>query len=329
MTLIARVGSRSIPYDWRRLAVAELGDMLREARDARGISLAEAERDTKIRAKYLAAFEDDKLMGLPGPVYARGFLRNYAHYLGLNVQEVIELYEDQIQPTRAKIRAARGERPREKRGAPDAEKINIHPLSPTPIDSRVRYGSSYILVSLVAVPLIILFYFIYSIWGGTRSDTLPIQTPRPPTLTPLALPSEISAGTGDGASVGAFNTPTVPVVQPPLQVEVSATLTVPAAEASPSVAPVAADQVAVRIVTSRDAWMRVLVDGVQQFSGTLPRGTTRQWVGKNRVRIRTGRADSVRVTVNGADLGLMQPVQGASLIVEKEWDRSGTEKLIR
>jgi len=73
--------------------------------------------------------------------------------------------------------------------------------------------------------------------------------------------------------------------------------------------------------------MRVLVDGVQQFSGTLPRGTTRQWTGKDKIRIRTGRADSVTVNVNGADKGLM--MVSNSLIVEKEWDRAGNEKLIR
>jgi cytoskeletal protein RodZ len=301
--------------------------MLRDARQARGVSLQEAERETKIRAKYLGALEDDNFTGLPGPVYVRGFLRNYAHYLGLDVKEVIELYEDQIQPTRVKIRAARGERPPEKKGRPDTEKISIHPLSPTPVDTRVRYGSSYILVSLVAVPLIILFYFIYSIWGGQRSETLPIQTPSPPTLTPLALPSEITVGAD--TSAGAFNTPTVPVVAPPANPEPTATLP-PAPQLSPTAAAVpAADKVTVQIVTTRDAWMRVLVDGVQRFSGTLPSGTTRQWEGSQRVRIRTGRADSVRVTVNGAELGMMQPVQGGSLIVEKEWDRSGAERLIR
>jgi cytoskeletal protein RodZ len=312
---------------WRLLEVSALGDMLRDARQARGASLQEAERETKIRAKYLGALEDDNFTGLPGPVYVRGFLRNYAHYLGLDVNEVMELYEDQIQPTRVKIRAARGERPPEKRVRPDAEKISIHPLSPTPVDSRVRYGSSYILVSLVAVPLIILFYFIYSIWGGPRSDTLPIQTASPPTLTPLALPSEITAGAN--TSAGEFNTPTVPVVAPPANPEPTATI-----PAGPEVTPTtaaapAADKVTVQIVTTRDAWMRVLVDGVQRFSGTLPSGTTREWTGNTLIRIRTGRADSVRVTVNGANLGLMQPVQGGSLIVEKEWDRAGTEKLIR
>src|SRR3954451_23662486 len=135
--------------------MAELGDMLRDASTAKGLSLAEVERDTKIRAKYITALEDNHLADLPGPVYARGFLRNYAVYLGLDADEVIEMFEEERQPTRNKIRAARGERTPEKpKGG--VEKINIHPLSPEPIDTRVRYGSSYIAVSLLALPLIIL-----------------------------------------------------------------------------------------------------------------------------------------------------------------------------
>src|SRR5438093_13046309 len=92
-----------------------LGDMLREAREARGISLAEAERETKIRAKYLAALEDDDAGNLPGAVYARGFLHNYAQYLGLDAGEALDHYEKQNQSTRTKIRAARGEPVAQKR----------------------------------------------------------------------------------------------------------------------------------------------------------------------------------------------------------------------
>jgi cytoskeletal protein RodZ len=306
--------------------LAQLGDTLRDAREIRGLSLAEVERDTKIRAKYIAAFEDNKLGDLPGPVYARGFLRNYAAYLGLDPEYVIDLFEEERQPTRSKIKAARSGRPAEKRPE-KLEKISIHPLSPEPVDTRVRYGSSYIAVSLLALPLIILFYFIYSVWGTNRSANVPIPTPRPPTLTPITLPSQIAAVSGTGA----FNTPTVAVAVRPasgVAAPVSATLPLTpttSAQASPTVP--AAAQITVKVVTTRDAWLRVTVDGVQQFSGTLPSGSTRQWTGRRTVRIRTGRADAVSVTVNNANLGLMQ--LGTDLIVEKEWDRTGAERVIR
>jgi cytoskeletal protein RodZ len=55
-----------------------------------GVTLAEAEVATRIRQKYLAALESDEWDLLPGEVVGRGFLRNYATYLGLEPTEMIE-----------------------------------------------------------------------------------------------------------------------------------------------------------------------------------------------------------------------------------------------
>lgn len=68
----------------------ELGAMLRKRREAMGATLAEVETATKIRQKYLAALEADEWQLLPGEVVGRGFLRNYATYLGLDANELIE-----------------------------------------------------------------------------------------------------------------------------------------------------------------------------------------------------------------------------------------------
>jgi transcriptional regulator with XRE-family HTH domain len=64
--------------------------MLRKRREAMGATLAEVETATKIRQKYLAALEADEWQLLPGEVVGRGFLRNYATYLGLDANELIE-----------------------------------------------------------------------------------------------------------------------------------------------------------------------------------------------------------------------------------------------
>lgn len=53
------------------------------------MDLYRAERDTKIRARYLAALERGDYRELPGAVYTKGFLRNYALYLGLDPDEVL------------------------------------------------------------------------------------------------------------------------------------------------------------------------------------------------------------------------------------------------
>ena len=72
---------------------AEIGpslpERLYEARERKGVDLYRAERDTKIRARYLGALERGDYKELPGPVYTKGFLRNYALYLGLDPEDVL------------------------------------------------------------------------------------------------------------------------------------------------------------------------------------------------------------------------------------------------
>lgn len=70
--------------------IQELGIVLRERREAMGASLAEVETATRIRQKYLAALESDDWHLLPGEIVGRGFLRNYATYLGLDQTELVE-----------------------------------------------------------------------------------------------------------------------------------------------------------------------------------------------------------------------------------------------
>jgi cytoskeletal protein RodZ len=68
---------------------AGLGERLLAARERKGVDLYRAERDTKIRARYLGALERGEYRELPGSVYTKGFLRNYALYLGLDPDEIL------------------------------------------------------------------------------------------------------------------------------------------------------------------------------------------------------------------------------------------------
>ena len=79
----ARAGSAS------GIRLVALPERLYAARERKGVDLYRAERDTKIRARYLAALERGEYRELPGDVYTKGFLRNYALYLGLDPEEVV------------------------------------------------------------------------------------------------------------------------------------------------------------------------------------------------------------------------------------------------
>lgn len=69
-----------------------LGESLVEARLARGLELRDVERDTRIRARYLSALEQERFDALPGDAYGCVFLRTYAAYLGLDADTYAEEY---------------------------------------------------------------------------------------------------------------------------------------------------------------------------------------------------------------------------------------------
>jgi len=67
-----------------------LGAWMRERREERGYDLDRVERDTRIGRGYIEAIEREQFDLLPAPVYARGFVRSYARYLGLDEEEALE-----------------------------------------------------------------------------------------------------------------------------------------------------------------------------------------------------------------------------------------------
>jgi len=71
------------------MSPSPLGETLRRARTAKGITIEDAERVTRIPRKYLEALELKNFGILPAPVYARGFLRSYAGFLGLEPKELL------------------------------------------------------------------------------------------------------------------------------------------------------------------------------------------------------------------------------------------------
>lgn len=71
-----------------------IGEQLRNARLAKGLTLQDAEEATKIRSKYLEALENEQFDALPGKVYVIAFIRNYARYLGLDDNDLVQQYKE-------------------------------------------------------------------------------------------------------------------------------------------------------------------------------------------------------------------------------------------
>lgn len=78
--------------------MSSLGEQLKLAREEKGISLECIADTLKISKKYLEALEEDNFSVFPAPVYAKGFLNNYAKFLGLDPQVILDQYNRLMLP---------------------------------------------------------------------------------------------------------------------------------------------------------------------------------------------------------------------------------------
>jgi len=89
----------------------DIGNFLKERREAKGISLIEVEKDLKIRKKYLQALEEGNIDLIPGKTYIVGYLRNYSKYLDIdeeNINQIIQTYNN-LEKQKSVIKEAKKE----------------------------------------------------------------------------------------------------------------------------------------------------------------------------------------------------------------------------
>jgi cytoskeleton protein RodZ len=268
--------------------MSQFGDQLRAARESQGISIAQAALETRILQRYIAALEEGDFQQLPGDVYARGFVRNYAHYLGLPSEELIEAY-------------------RRERGATD--RIVVVPTAKMP---RVH---TYVLpnflgVFLITCAIVVVAYFSLSWLGriGTAPEVATLVDPTPMLPTPTAL-----------ATQAVVSTPVVvPSLAPSSLAQVGPTSLVAGGVGQPtsltpqpSATPEAPIMLKVTIKeNSIGSWLRIQVDGETQFEGIMAGGTTQDFQAKRRVFIRSGNPAVVFVSVNGMEPQVLSPLAG-------------------
>ena len=148
-----------------------LPDRLAAARERKGVDLARAERDTKIRVRYLSALESGDYRDLPGAVYTKGFLRNYALYLGLDPEDVLRQW-------------------RRERGEATAPEPVIVPPRPLAEPARPLNFSPQVVVAALLTAGVVLFF----IYLGAQL----LRYSRPPELTvtsPATAVFEVSDST--------------------------------------------------------------------------------------------------------------------------------------
>jgi cytoskeletal protein RodZ len=141
------------PPPWEKDAVqtesSSFGDWLRRQREMREISLRDIADRTKISLRYLEAMEADRFDLLPAPIFAKGFLREYARYVGLSPDDVVNHYLSVNHPE--ELEAASREDTKVTRARPK-------PLDPgqPPVRRNWSYGLLLVLLGLVLLVLVAL-----------------------------------------------------------------------------------------------------------------------------------------------------------------------------
>jgi cytoskeleton protein RodZ len=139
--------------------MAEIGATLRAARMSARIDVSEIEAQTKIRAKYLRALENEEWDLLPGPTFVRSFLRTYAQALGLDEKAIVEEYRINY------------ERPSEAALEPIVSTPRSNPQRGRPPSS----GSSRAYMALVGVLVVVIVLVTISLLssggGGSSNNT--------------------------------------------------------------------------------------------------------------------------------------------------------------
>lgn len=313
--------------------MGDVGQLLQEARQQKGVSLEQVEEVTRIRQKFLKALEEEDYTALPAEAYVKGFLRNYALYLGLDPEEVLALYEGR--DVKGKATSAR---------PGFFEPMDISLAAPSWLTPDLVIGA-LLIVALLAFGSWAAWHYLPPIVRARLSSGRAVATVTPsptvttskevilppatstvtptkmptttPTTMPTAVPTEMPTATSTAMPTPM---PTVAVVVSPTSTSTPTSVptrtSVPTGTPTPRVS--AGVEVELRIVEY--AWLRVVVDGEEVFVGSLEEGTTRTWRGQESIALRCGNAGGVEAIVNGESLGILGQ---RGQVVDVEWLAEG------
>jgi cytoskeletal protein RodZ len=287
--------------------MSELGQLLSEARAAKRATLAEVEAKTRIRQKYVEALESGSFGDLPRGAVARGFLRSYADYLGLDADEVLALYAKESGDSGDEVPIADPGKPR----YADYRPLEVELLDTRPSLGWLRWVVALLIVAALAA---VGWWFLgrggtaglssLAFWVEPTSTATATATPTPwiVTATPSWTPAVTDVVATPTSDLLLLPTPTVP------------------ATTTPTVLPTATPEIVARIAMSLTvnqlAWIRVVADDAVVQEGLMEQGETRFWEAARSIVFRTGNAGGVSLVLNGEDLG---PLGDIGQVIERTW----------
>ncbi|MBW4838502.1 MAG: helix-turn-helix domain-containing protein [Paenibacillaceae bacterium] len=167
--------------------MSDLGQQLREARLARGLSLDDVQEMTKIRKRYLEAIEMGDYKVLPGSFYVRAFIKTYAETVGLDADELLAEHRQNVpssapEPTMEPVIQKRRSRQHNERNS--------------------KWLSTTLMWSF-AVLILIVIYMYFSVWGNNKDEAEGNKEPDPTPVTQGKTPTDANQnGTNAGNGTG-------------------------------------------------------------------------------------------------------------------------------
>jgi cytoskeleton protein RodZ len=272
----------------------DLGNELRQAREAKGISLTEAEADTRIKEYYLKALEINDWAALPTPVQAQGFLRNYAIYLGLDEEQVMARFGKAARGPAATLPPSPALETKT-RTADEGGAV----FRPRDIDIERDSGLPGWLSSDIFVGVTLALIVIVVGWGLLQFFADDSDGATPVTVTPT---------TAFLVPVMTDNTP-----QPTVATAAPSEATTPSFDASMGT-------VQLTLEATEHVWVRVTVDGAIVLEGILAPELSQTWQGTQQIKLETANGAGLKAVVNGQSIA---PLGERGETVVMTWDPSG------
>lgn len=253
-----------------------VGYTLRQERERQNLSINDIEQGTSIRALYIEAIENGEYDKLPGKIYTKGFIKNYAKFLEMDVEAIVKEFETDMAEIAAEEEAIIAEEtvadkkidtPPEKKVEPERKSIGYS------IQDEKHSSSSLLVVAAVVLVAAIAG----GIWSWLSSSEGTVAKVDPPVKQEQTVQNEPQ----------------------PAEPE-------PVANANPAPPP-KVDGVAVQARFSDRCWILVTIDGAIAQEGVIDSGQTLSWEGKENITFRLGNAGAVEFFQDGKSLG----VQGA------------------
>ena len=294
-----------------------VGETLRRERLKRNLDLEEISGELKISKRFLQAIENDQYDKLPGGVFAKSFVRQYARLLGLDEEAIA-----------GQVQQVLGPEPEGPQLAGKSKPAGFVPIQVPKVeewetvgDRRFHWSGWFSAVVLVAVMLVC--SGVYAWMQRPKSSVTaqanpPMQSGAPSAVQTAPAPAPIAAQPAPSPTAAAPPAASVEPAAAPAQVEEQRPAERKPAEpmtAEPKPAPALARvpppnpdaTVRVEITADEAVWMLARTDGKYAFSATMDAHTTRTVEGVKEVTLRLGNAGGVTISLNGKPIGPAGP----------------------